>query len=52
MSKSWRSCCCVVKKKDNWEIIGKAGKQSVVYCNKCKSQWNTDANYLKELKKR
>ena len=43
--------CCEVKDKSNWEIIGRSGKKKIVYCNKCRSQWNTSAKYTEELKR-
>lgn len=51
-SASGKSCCCEVKDKSNWEIIGRAGKKKTVYCNKCRSQWDTSAKYTEELKRR
>lgn len=51
-SASGKACCCKVKDKSNWEIIGRAGKKKTVYCNKCRSQWDTTAKYTEELQRR
>ena len=50
-SASGNACCCVPKDKSNWEIIGYASKKKIVFCNKCRSQWNTSAKYVESLPK-
>ena len=50
-SASGKSCCCNPKDKSNWEIVGYAGKSKIVFCNKCRCQWNTSAKYVDDLKK-
>lgn len=50
-SASGKSCSCIPKDKSKWEIIGYAGKKKIIYCNKCKAQWDSSAKYVEELPK-
>lgn len=50
-SASGRACCCKQKDKTNWFIIGKTGKKKTIECIKCRSQWDTNAKYVEDLKK-
>jgi hypothetical protein len=53
-SASGKSCICEIKDISNWEIVGytKGFKRGyIVFCNKCRKQWNTKAKYCEELKK-
>lgn len=53
-SASGKACECEDKNKDNWTIIGYTGRMKDGYtinCNKCGKQWDTKANYCKDLKK-
>jgi hypothetical protein len=50
-SASGHSCICNPKDRTNWQIVGYAGKKKTVYCNKCRSQWDSSAKYVDELPK-
>lgn len=50
-SASGKSCTCNQKDKNNWEIVGYAGRKKTIYCNKCHAQWDTSAKYVNELPK-
>lgn len=53
-SASGKACCCELKDKNNWTIIGYTKgitKGYIIECDTCKAQWNTKAKYVSELKK-
>lgn len=49
-----KSCVCTIRDKNNWirtEHISMIGKSTLVFCEKCRSQWRSKAKYIYEIKK-